>query len=100
MPNPCENSKQFTIDPFGPHYGLKHHLEIIIITKHFINNLRYQSALGCEQFGKQNQVECIKETRHDVSQQLKTSFLSLDVVKYLPSAFFIKEKKLWFPQSH
>lgn len=53
MPNPCENSKQVTIDPYGPHYGMKHHLEIII-TKNFINNLRYQSALGYEQFGNQN----------------------------------------------
>lgn len=56
MTNTFENSNQLTTEPFGTHYGVKQHLQIIIITKNFVSNLRYRSASGCEQFGKQNWV--------------------------------------------
>lgn len=48
MPNMFENSNQPTPQPFSTHYGVKHHLQTIIITKNFINNLQYWSTSGCE----------------------------------------------------
>lgn len=56
MTNTFENSTQLTTEPFGTHYGVKHHSQTIIIIKNVISNLRYRSASGCEQFRKQNWV--------------------------------------------
>ena len=99
MRNTFENSNQLTTECFGTHYGVKHHLQTIIVTKKFINNLQYQSASRCEQFGKQNRAERINVIFHNVLQQLMKNF-PFGCSNICPYLLFIKARKLWFTQSH